>query len=547
MIPEEPSSRQFSNLEISAQHVGFGSLSEAERRMLREAPRGNYAYCGSSNDPKHATNDPAQANSWDANREVRAGLIRWLCKKLDPESSTHPPGIFLLGAKVTGSLNLAFDKVPVALFLRHCRLSERICLQNARIPFLDLAGSFVHDIVAVGATFASDLFLGYGFVAEAGVCLANAQIGGDLACVGGKFGSSPMSEMPDGGHALNAEGTIVARHVFLNGGFTADGDVWLLGIQVGGDLNCAGGAFRDLRVDYASIKRSVLLSDGFTDEGEVRLLHARVGGDVRLEKGSFCKLNLQSATIDGNLFLDELETTEGMTIDLKNASADSLYDNQESWPAQGNLYLDGFVYRHISGGPTDARTRLEWIERQAKFKLQPYRQLAKVLHEMGDDRGAHLVLYRMEERRRQEDHSRRARVWGRVLQATIGYGLYPLMVFWWLLGVTLLGAALFHYGYRAGAMTPADEEAYKYFRQHREPPLHQQQFNAFVYSLENSVPLLKLGQDGSWTPDPAPATSGPWWFRWPTILRCFRWMQIVLGWILGTLFVAGVTGLLRKE
>ena len=68
-----------------------------------------------------------------------------------------------------------------------------------------------------------------------------------------------------------------------------------------------------------------------------------------------------------------------------------------------------------------------------------------------------------------------------------------------------MGAVLFHYGYRAGAMMPVDEKAYTYFQQHHEPPPYQQQFNSIVYSLENSVPFLRLWQDSAWTPDPRQA------------------------------------------
>ena len=50
-------------------------------------------------------------------------------------------------------------------------------------------------------------------------------------------------------------------------------------------------------------------------------------------------------------------------------------------------------------------------------------------------------------------------------------------------------------------MTPVDERAYIYFQQHHEPPPYQQQFTSIVYSLENSVPVLRLWQDSAWTPD----------------------------------------------
>jgi hypothetical protein len=64
-----------------------------------------------------------------------------------------------------------------------------------------------------------------------------------------------------------------------------------------------------------------------------------------------------------------------------------------------------------------------------------------------------------------------------------------------------------------------------------------------MYSLENSLPFVNLGQKDRWMPDPNPG--GAW--RMSAFLRWFRWFQVLLGWLLATLFVAGVTGVVRKE
>lgn len=183
---------------------------------------------------------------------------------------------------------------------------------------------------------------------------------------------------------------------------------------------------------------------------------------------------------------------------------------------------------------------------------------------MGDDRGARRVLYEMEHRFRHarsgslEGGLKRALVWladlvaragNGILRWTIGYGVYPLRAFPWLVGLWLLGAICYHFGYIAGAMTPVGREAYAFFQQRRGPPHYYQPFNSIEYSLENSVPVLRLGQDDKWAPVPAPraATRVPWWLTWPALLRLFRCVQIMGGWVLVTLFLAGVTGVVRKE
>jgi hypothetical protein len=84
----------------------------------------------------------------------------------------------------------------------------------------------------------------------------------------------------------------------------------------------------------------------------------------------------------------------------------AIWDDEPSWPGQGSLDLDGFVYGGFFGGPTDAPTRLRWLDRQGQFKPQPYRQLAKVLRELGDDEGAKRVLLEREGRARAAERRR---------------------------------------------------------------------------------------------------------------------------------------------
>jgi hypothetical protein len=323
--------------------------------------------------------------------------------------------------------------------------------------------------------------------------------------------------------------------------------VRLLGAQIGGDLDCSGGAFKNpgalaLSADGASVKGEAFLTDRTSAESEVRLLGAQIGGNLDCRGGRLSEVTAQNAAIRGTLFWQGVEAT---SLDLMNASAGSLVDDEKSWPSKGKLFLDGFVYGHISGdSPRDAKTRLRWLERQDPFRPKPYRQLAKVLREAGDDSGARKVLFEMERRRRQvEDRSWHARLWGWLLKSTIGYGFYPWRALGWLALLTALGWGLFRHGYFSGAMAPTDKDAYYFFRAQGRPPDHYQRFTASVYSLENSLPFVNLGQRDRWMPDP---NAGAAW-RISAFLRGLRWAQVLLGWVLATFFVAGVTGVVRKE
>jgi hypothetical protein len=566
-------------------------LSQAELKLLRAAPKGEVAWCGPSAKDDDPANDPAKADEWGREREIRADLIRWLCVDRAAASAVDPKGIQVHAARITGQLDLSFVSVPFPLVLWRCRFTDDADLSFVDLPALYLTGSWVRSLAGGGAKVGGGVFLRGGFSAEGEVRLLGAQIAGDLDCSAGSFknpGKNALSaDRADvrgsvllrsdfcakgevrligarirgdlacsggtfknpGKHALNAERSDVKGSVFLRGGFSAEGEVRLVGAQIGVRLNCCGASIKNpgkdaLSADGADVKGDVFLHEGFSAEGEVRLARAEIGGALDCGGGRFSQVKAETAAIAGPLFWRRVKAAETTKLDLINASAGSLVDDEESWPSKGNLLLDGFVYGQISGdSPRDAKTRLRWLERQEPFRPQPYRQLAKVLREAGDDSGARKVLFKMECRRTQEERSTYARLKGWVLRLGVGYGIYPLRAFGWLVLVWALGWGLFRHGYFSGAMAPTDKDAYHCFVDHGRLPDHYQRFTASIYSLENSLPFVNLGQKDHWAPDPNPQGS-PWL---ATSLRGFRWGQVLAGWLLATLFVAGVTGVVRKE
>ncbi len=773
----------------------FGKLSEAEAKLLRAAPKGEEAACGPSGDFNDPSNDPSKADDWGPERQVRAELIRWLCTDREAASRVDPRGIQLLGARIAGPLDLSFANVPFPLSMSKCLVTDGINLMSTHLPALYLIGSSVKSISADGVHVEGNVFLRQGFTARGEVGLTGAQIGGDLDCSGGTFKNPPQKDVPESGKALNADGVNVKGSVFLREGFssegevrllgaqiggaldcpggtfknppqkdvpesgkalnadrvdvrgdiflnkkfTAEGEVRLLGAQIGGDLDCSGGTFKNppqkdvpesgkalnadgvnvkgsvflregfssegevrllgaqiggdldcpggtfknppqkdvresgkalnadranvkddvflnegftaegevrlvgaqiggsldcsggtfenppqkdlpasgdaLNADRVDVKGGVFLRDGFTAEGEVRLGSAQIGGDLDCRGGTFSGLDAYTATIKGNSFWSDIKNPEGTTLDLRNGSAGSIGDdNEKSRPKRGNLFLDGFVYGRISAGATDAGTRLRWLARQDPFTPQPYRQLAKVLREAGDEGGAVTVLQEMERRRRkEEDHTATARLESWIFKESIGYGYNPGRAVWGIVGLSALAWIIYRRSYLAGSIVPTDKDAYQSFERDGRPPAHYEVFAPLIYSAENSLPLIKLGQADKWQPAPSSESAlsrlSEWptslcrrctwtWFRWlqrllvlwglvpdpkpenrlrpfqrlliwlglqphpnpeekrsrlsrwftsPTFLHWFLWIQILLGWLLATLFVAGVTGLVRKE
>ena len=161
------------------------------------------------------------------------------------------------------------------------------------------------------------------------------------------------------------------------------------------------------------------------------------------------------------------------------------------------------------------------------------------------------------ERRTWQGRSRIARPLSHLLRGTIGYGYFSLRALWWLLALVIVGSIVYWRGYEAGSIVPFEKDAYESFSANRTLPGHYQPFQALPYSLENSFPMIKFGLQDKWGPEPETQTGaltsvrglsrssfGP---ATPAFLRWFRWLQICAGWVLATLFVAGISGVIRKD
>jgi len=500
-MPADPFRKAADKMEALARDH-FGDLYPAEKKMVCAAVTPEIAVCGPSDDKTDSSNDPKFSENWGHERDVRAQVIRWLCVDREAKLLVDPRGIQLLGARITDSLDLAFADVPFSIALIRCRLTEPANLHSFQILALDMGGSWTGPI--------------------------------------------------------NANSAVVKRDVFFRRGFRADGEVLLSGAQIAGDLEFSGGSVVNkqggaINADYVSVGGAIMLQSGtelvrgattpFRAEGAVRLLGATVGGDVVCDGGEFINpggtaIELERAVVKGAVFFRHKFRCDGL-IDLRDCAANRFVDDPAAWPARGKLLLDGFAYNSIT--PNDVSKRLDWLDLDTSGSPQPYRQLAKVLQDSGNTAGATLVLKTMEAKLAAKND------WPpfRLLKSSVGYGYNPENAIWGLLLVTGFGWLLYWRCRRMGVMVPTDKDAEPH------PP-----FNPFVYSLENTFPLVKLGQTAKWQPNPErePPPSSPAgtrmqrfrrWTKSARFIRVFIWIQILLGWVLATLFVAGLSGIVH--
>jgi hypothetical protein len=493
---------------IKMAQARFGVLTEAELRMLRAAPTRELAWASNSDDPDEPLNDLAKAENWGKERTIRAELLVWLLSDTEASELVHPSGVGVAAARIVGKLDLSYLEIAHPVTLLDCAISDGIDLSYARLKSIDLRRSWT------------------------------GRIDGDLSNVHGDF------DLPLGRYDT----------------------ISLFRAEITGNLDFSASHLRGdppLAAALATINGDVVLQDGIETAGVIDLRLAKIGQSLSVNHARFVGtgengLNAERTTIGGTLYWVDVTKTARTELDLSNARAAALWDDEKSWPMPGNLYLDGFVYQNFVGGPGDELSRLRWLRLQPQAlqaQPQPYRQLAEVLRNDGREEGAAQVEIARENALTSFGGMRIATwLWREALRITIGYGYRPLRALWWIVGFVLLGAVMFGWGYRAGLITPTEESAYGAFVGSGAPPRHYPAFSSLIYSLENFLPVVDLHQGTYWRPNPhhhphnrAGEANLVGTSLSARLLRYYLWIHILAGWTITPLLFAGLAGLLHND
>jgi hypothetical protein len=399
-----------------------------------------------------------------------------------------------------------------------------------------------------------------------------------------------------GGRALDADRLAVDAGMFCRKGFSCKGELCLPGARIDGQLDfteaecvgqlvlqgahingqldftkaeCVGqlvlqGAhigelsFAEARLNNAdgpALNAVQLAVDGgmvchgeFSCEGELRLAGARIGGqldftEATLNNAGGRALDAERLAATEALFL-RFATKPAGALNLTHARVGDYYDNKATWPDRGELRLDGLTYDTIEGWdgegePLGVEDRCRWVDLDEDYHPRVYEQLIAVYRRAGHDADARRVGIAKQRARQAavvEDLGQRKRwkwpigaflwrVWSGFLGLTVRYGYHPWLALVWLVGLWVATWLLFWVADAGAAMTQIRESG--------------PEFAAWLYSLDVVIPLIDLGHENFWQPDPATA--------WGSLYQVWRAVATLLGWLLVGVGAAGVVGVLKKD
>lgn len=288
----------------------FGSLTDAELKLLDAVTTGTVAQCGSTNE---ADNDPNNASTWPDERTIRSPIVQWLCT--DKEALTHNSSlrISVRHARFIEELDLSGSSLGFSLNFQRCAIPEGISLPEARLRKLDLAGTVCGNLIAWGLTVEGSMLLRYGFRSHGPVVLAGATVRGDLECVDAHIGEPTTSPVPALKFSLQPNVIFWADRINVGGQIVmtrmkAVGIVSLSAATITSSLDCIdadisiGMIMRDaqsrsmnfagctcpyLIADRIAVKGSLFLRRGFRATGSVVLLNSSISSDLDCVGGLF--------------------------------------------------------------------------------------------------------------------------------------------------------------------------------------------------------------------------------------------------------------------
>lgn len=482
----------------------------AEVRLIAACRAGEDCKLGDGNLPDEGADGPE--------RRIRASLIRLLAMGGTPDCMLHRSGVALVGARITGELDLRFATAQGRLKLDACRFEMMPRLEQAQLDQLSLEDSHFPGLFAEGVKIKGDMYLRRS-TSTAMVNLMGAEITGALTC--------EVANLDGGtGMALSLQGAKVGDGFFFRKVVSVKGLV---------DLNTAH--FSDLVDDAPSWGKCM---EGWKLSG---LTYDRIAGFGPktfagrrdwLEKGSLVKLVPDETAPAGVAPQVKTEFRPQPYTQLARvfAASGDMSEARKVLFAREKALAGYFRFRR-------------YLRPNPRFVLAPENLAADFMFVLRWG-------------------------WDLSLRLFAGYGYDPKRALFWMAGLVGIAIGLAHMTWVSGAFAPNSDVVlvshgwrslltYDCLDDGPDDPapvpcvknpalawsndplngLDWDSFSAVGYAVDLVVPVLDLGQTDAWAPSKDRSSWGHafWWARW---------VLAGMGWLVTALGAAAVTGIIQR-
>ncbi|KJS00885.1 MAG: hypothetical protein VR65_10780 [Desulfobulbaceae bacterium BRH_c16a] len=456
------------------------------------------------------------------------------------------------------------------------RIGSYLNCNQSKISTPTHEGDHVYAFTGGKLHVGGSLYLGDGFTAKGEVMLNDASIGRNIYLNSGTIkneGDFSLRAMQ-----MQVAGSIIFKNLISHGEIKIDFSV------IGGNLDCSGGEFLNDKSKTERRKKRdspdeelerhyAFRAIGLKTEGSVWFKDFKVDGAV----------SFQGAVIGRNFYWKGVKDSQKVSLFLDAAKVEVLVDDIDSWPKQNNLQINDFEYQFIRDqGPEELEKRREkWLSLSKDFRTQPYEQLAKVLKRSGHLEEAKLVLIKKHNHQSGNNSMnfimkkvgpklRKKLAWWH--NFLVGYGYKPFRAAVIGLFIVLFGSFIFYSGFHFDLMVPSEYKGGYQVANLSEPEQVQtvqvanflgrkckpnrritdtSGFYYFFYSLDTFLPIVDFQTAAYWLPTAYPQVengdecSGKF-SLWGWILCVFRWFVIICGWIVTSVFITALSGVVRK-
>lgn len=559
----------------------FSDMKPAEKRLLEHCKIGKELVVG-INRPKVKTDD----------NEIRGEFLRALILNNNQEIidekwekyilKIDPKGLNVQGAYISGTFDFSFCQTDLPFGFMNSIFEKQIKLFDSKIKIINLHGCIIPSIDAQRVICDSDLL--FRNIEIDYINFANSQIGGSFISENSSYNNSNKS--------INCNGIIINGAVFLTNNFSSEGMIDFNSSNIG-SLDCTNAKkIKYLNCNGAIINGTVYIKE-IKQINIIDLSHTQISVNIEcinstnnefICENSFIKNNITFDNFSTNLLNLGLSKIDGMlkTINLEinghcilnSSKINQLWFQKIFWKDNLiNIDLDGLVYEHLNVENLNYKTLVGLLNKKPKeqtFKPQPYKQMAKVLRNMGYKEDADDIMIKYNDNIRKEDCRLFISILKWIYAKTAGYGYKPMRVLSTMFTVWLLCSLFYLNASKVAVFAPTNPLVFQkkdYYECHVEEngtalsdifnwkkynntnnwidsklEGEYTTFNPFMYSLDVILPIVDLQVEKDWGQY---VSSNNWTLN--DFTRWLMWFEILFGWTYSLILVAILSGLAKNE